>query len=70
MHQQIKLREGKENADAVLEEFDQIVKLSKVHAGAYAFVKTWFLARYKAEIAAEAKFGNDEDDGKLIALPQ
>lgn len=70
MRQQIELREGKDNADAVLEEFDRIVELSKVHAGAYAFVKTWFLARYKDAIVAEANFDTTEDDGKVIALAQ
>lgn len=70
MRQQIELREGKENSPAVLEELENIIKLSKVHAGAYAFVKTWFLARYKDAIAAEAKFDSAENDGKVIALAQ
>lgn len=36
-----------ENAPAVLDEFERVKALSKVHAGQYAFVKTWFLNRYK-----------------------
>jgi hypothetical protein len=36
-----------ENAPAVLAEFERVQKLSKVHSGQYAFVKTWFLNRYK-----------------------
>lgn len=36
-----------ENAPAVLDEFERVKALSKIHAGQYAFVKTWFLNRYK-----------------------
>ena len=36
-----------ENAPAVLAEFERVKLLSKVQAGQYAFVKTWFLNRYK-----------------------
>ena len=36
-----------ENAPAVLAEFEKVQQLSKVHNGPYAFVKTWFLNRYK-----------------------
>ena len=36
-----------DNAPAVLDEFERIKALSKAYAGQYAFVKTWFLSRYK-----------------------
>ena len=35
------------NAPAVLDEFERVKALSKAHAGQYAYVKTWFLNRYK-----------------------
>ncbi len=36
-----------ENASAILAEFERVQRLSKIQAGSYAFVKTWFLNRYK-----------------------
>ena len=42
-----------ENASAVLAEFQRVQQLSKVQAGSYAFVKTWFLTRYKEVFTAE-----------------
>lgn len=36
-----------ENVSAVLAEFEQVKVLSHAYAGKYAFVKTWFLKRYK-----------------------
>lgn len=36
-----------ENASATLAEFERVQQLSKIQAGSYAFVKTWFLNRYK-----------------------
>ena len=36
-----------ENASAILTEFQRVQQLSKIQAGSYAFVKTWFLNRYK-----------------------
>ncbi len=35
------------NAPAILAEFERVKALSKVQSGSYAFVKTWFLNRYK-----------------------
>ena len=35
------------NAPMVLNEFERMQKLSKAQAGKYAYVKTWFLNRYK-----------------------
>ena len=42
-----------ENAPAVLAEFERVKALSKVQAGSYAFVKTWFLTRYKEDFQQE-----------------
>lgn len=72
MRQQIELREGKENAAAVLEEFEHIIQLSKVHPGPYAFVKTWFLNRYKDAITDEADFTktSSDDESNLTPFPQ
>ncbi len=42
-----------ENAAAVLEEFDRVQRLSKIQNGAYAFVKAWFLNRYKEVLTQE-----------------
>ncbi len=36
-----------ENAPAALAEYQQIRQFSQFHAGKYAFVKNWFLNRYK-----------------------
>ena len=36
-----------ENAAEVLAEFERVQRLSKIQAGSYSFVKTWFLNRYK-----------------------
>lgn len=36
-----------ENAAEVLAEFERVQRLSKVQNGSYAYVKTWFLNRYK-----------------------
>lgn len=36
-----------DNAPTVLAEFDRIQQLSAIHSGPYAFVKAWFLKRYK-----------------------
>ena len=36
-----------ENAETVLAEFQRVQQLSKIQNGSYAYVKTWFLTRYK-----------------------
>ena len=46
MSEFIKAQE-EENAPVVLAEFEQVKALSHAYAGKYAFVKTWFLKRYK-----------------------
>ena len=42
-----------ENAPVVLAEFQRVQQLSKVQAGSYAYVKTWFLTRYKEVFTVE-----------------
>ena len=42
-----------ENASAVLAEFQRVQQLSKVQSGSYAYVKTWFLTRYKEVFTVE-----------------
>ena len=44
----------KDTADVVLAEFEHVKQLSKIKSGPYAYVKTWFLARYKDEFVVEA----------------
>ena len=41
------------NAPAVLAEFQRVQQLSKIQAGSYAYVKTWFLTRYKEVFTVE-----------------
>ena len=41
------------NAPAVLAEFERVKQLSKVQSGSYAYVKTWFLTRYKEDFQQE-----------------
>ncbi len=52
MAEHIETKEG-ENAPTVLAEFERVKLLSKLQAGQYAFVKTWFLNRYKDEFQQE-----------------
>ena len=42
-----------ENAPVVLAEFERVQQLSKVMNGSYAYVKTWFLTRYKEVFTME-----------------
>ena len=45
------MAEASEYRDSVvLAEFERVKALSKVQAGQYAFVKIWFLNRYKDEL--------------------
>lgn len=61
MREYIITREGEKSE--TLTEFKKVLKLSKVQAGQYAYVKTWFLKKYAdafkseetAENTAEAK---------------
>ena len=55
----IEAQEG-ENAKAVLAEFERVQALSKAHSGSYAFVKTWFLTRYKDVFGQEEETAEDE----------
>ena len=71
MRDYIITRDGKDS-DA-LTEFDRVLTLSKVQSGPYAYVKTWFLNRYKDEFESEADTQKatdapaDKPDLKLIA---
>ncbi len=49
----INAQEEAEKAPAVLEEFERVKELSKAYSGQYAFVKTWFLNRYKGVFAQD-----------------
>ena len=42
-----------DNAAEVLAEFERVQRLSKVQNGSYAYVKTWFLNRYKEDFQQE-----------------
>ena len=49
----INAQEEAEKAPVVLAEFKRVKELSKAHSGSYAFVKTWFLNRYKDVFAQD-----------------
>ena len=63
MREYIITREG-EKSDTVAE-FDRVVALSKVQAGPYAYVKTWFLKKYGEEFRNEDE---SSDTSKLQLL--
>ncbi len=44
MEDYIRTREG--NGSPFLQQFESILKLSKIQAGSYAYVKKWFLANF------------------------
>ena len=48
-----------ENAAEVLAEFERVQRLSKVQNGSYAYVKTWFLNRYKDVFQQEDETSED-----------
>ena len=53
-----------------LKELEQVKKLSKVQAGPYAYVKTWFLKKYSDAFKSEeeaAEVPAEKPDLKLIA---
>lgn len=51
MEEYINAKEGKDSE--VLKQFEQVQKMSKIQAGSYAYVKKWFLARYKDEFVTD-----------------
>jgi len=51
MEEFIIAREGEKSE--VLKEFNNVLKLSRVQAGPYAYVKTWFLTKYKDVFKSE-----------------
>lgn len=68
MRNYILTREGEESE--TLKEFDNVLKLSKVQAGPYAYVKTWFLKKYEDVFKSEEEASEapaTKPDLKLIA---
>jgi len=51
MKEYIVAREGAKSE--TIAEFDRVIALSKVQAGPYAYVKTWFLKKYGKEFKAQ-----------------
>ena len=57
MREYIITREG-EKSETVAE-FDRVMALSKIQAGPYAYVKTWFLKKYGEEFNDEEEVSED-----------
>ncbi len=57
--------EGEESEN--LKEFNNVLKLSKVQAGPYAYVKTWFLKKYGDAFKSEDESPATKPDLKLIS---
>ncbi len=60
--------EGKDSSDLV--EFEKVMKLSKVQAGPYAYVKTWFLNKYKDSFQNTEETPDDLHSKPQLALAQ
>ena len=60
MEEYIIAREGKDS-DA-LKEFEKVKMLSQVQAGPYAYVKSWFLKKYKDEFQKEEDAEKDSKE--------
>ena len=65
MEEYIITLEGEESEN--LKEFNNVLKLSKVQAGPYAYVKTWFLKRYSDVFKSEDEAPAVKPDLKLIS---
>ena len=65
MEEYIITLEGEESEN--LKEFNNVLKLSKVQAGPYAYVKTWFLKRYADVFKSEDEAPAAKPDLKLIS---
>jgi len=69
MEDYILTHESKETVDKVIEEFEEMILISRCHSKAFRYpvIKKWFLARYP-EIA---KFGRLESksESNIIAVP-
>lgn len=63
MREYIVTREGVKSE--IVAEFDRVLTLSKVQAGPYAYVKTWFLNKYGEEFNAEEE-ASKAPDLKLV----
>ncbi|MGN0707492.1 MAG: hypothetical protein ACI4JC_05770 [Faecalibacterium sp.] len=65
MEEYIITLEGEESEN--LKEFNNVLKLSKVQAGPYAYVKTWFLKKYGDAFKSESEVPYAKPDLKLIS---
>ena len=65
MEEYIITLEGEESEN--LKEFNNVLKLSKVQAGPYAYVKTWFLKKYGDVFKSEDEAPAAKPDLKLIS---
>ena len=65
MEEYIITLEGEESEN--LKEFNNVLKLSKVQAGPYAYVKTWFLKKYGDAFKSEDEALAAKPDLKLIS---
>ena len=65
MEEYIITLEGEESEN--LKEFNNVLKLSKVQAGPYAYVKTWFLKKYGDVFKSEEEAPVAKPDLKLIS---
>ena len=65
MEEYIITLEGEESE--TLKEFTNVLKLSKVQAGPYAYVKTWFLKKYGDVFKSEEEAPAAKPDLKLIS---
>jgi len=65
MEEYIITLEGEESEN--MKEFDNVLKLSKVQAGPYAYVKTWFLKKYGDVFKSEDEAPAAKPDLKLIS---
>ena len=60
MEDYIITREGKDSA--TYKEFLNVKKLSQIQAGPYAYVKSWFLKKYKDEFQKEEDAEKDSKE--------
>ncbi len=58
--------EGKDSES--LKELEKVMKLSKVQAGPYAYVKTWFLNKYKDQFQNEEEAPEATDEVPCLKL--
>lgn len=68
MEEYIIVREGKDSQ--ALKDFYQVKKLSTVQAGPYAYVKSWFLEKYKDEFKKDAETTEEPSTETAAAKPE